>query len=71
MIYKVDFFDEYCDNSHAGYFSSKAAARRASAQWRRGGCQADSPRAAETPKTKAEVIALLERWGSHPFPGGC
>ena len=78
MIYKVEFFEEEDGEFEGGvgepsagslYFSSKAAAMRARAKYRRMGYASNPIQAAETPKTKAEVINLLGRWGGHAWGG--
>lgn len=70
MIYCVGY--TCVRDGHCGYefFTSKGLAQRALAMWKRE-CAADGDIGdgtideAQTPKTKAEMMALLRRWGGH------
>ena len=74
MIYRVALFNHSESSRGFDYFGSGAEARIRLADWRRSqGSDFDSGRSGivskSVPRTKRQLIALLDAWAGHPDNG--
>jgi len=65
MIYRVSFADQDREHQGYGYYGSKAEAGQEIREHVRQGGVAHLKEGRTTPKTKQEVLDLLNRWGGH------
>jgi hypothetical protein len=65
MIYRVSFTDQYGEHQGYYYAGSRAEAEREIREWSKGGGEAHIAATHTTPKTKREVMDLLQKWGMH------
>lgn len=70
MIYRVTFFDPD-DNEHQGYeyFKSKLEAIDRIELAKKENQRARIDDWAPAPKTRADLVDMLDDWAGHPFPG--
>jgi hypothetical protein len=69
VIYRVSFSDQYGEHEGFGYYGSKAKANQEIREHVRQGGKAHLEEGRTTPKTKQEVLDLLNRWGGHSANG--
>ena len=70
MIYQVHYYDEVEGSHGFEYFSSRRPAQKSMNKWAKDTRLPDaSITAFETPKTKRDMIQLLNACGSHPDNG--
>jgi len=73
MIYRVDLFSFSDGSSGYIYCTSRRVAERAGREWVEGGDSAEvrdfEIDEIPTPKTKAQVISILNRYAVHPNNG--
>jgi len=72
MIYRLSVYSDSMGHEGYQYFSSRRAAQRALSDLVKEGYDPDyflDIEAAPTPRTKADVIRLLETWAHHPNNG--
>lgn len=71
MIYRVEFSNVMDSSCGFSYVESRREAEQALADWKRQYPEHSTAEieSAPTPKTKAEMIALLNRWGAHADNG--
>jgi hypothetical protein len=75
MIYRVHFYDDAEGSAGFAFVSSRHEAERRRRSWMaenpdtRSSTVMNSIDSAATPHTRADVIALLRRWGSHEQNG--
>ena len=70
MIYRVEYYCECESSEGVEYFPSLRKARKAMAKYKKERDTHDPQlQIAKTPKTKKEIISLLNNWGGHPDNG--